>query len=63
MCPKCGEVRYAKKRQKTAQCFKCGHRIPVDPAKIKILTETNNIKEAITIVQEYKMHKKSRFEA
>jgi ribosomal protein L37AE/L43A len=63
MCPKCGEVRFAKKSQKTAQCFKCGHRIPVDSAKTKILTKTNNTKEAITIVQEYKMQKKSRFEA
>lgn len=60
MCPVCGAVRYAKKGQKTARCFKCGYRITVDPAKTRIIAETKGVQEAIVAVQEYKMkHGKS----
>jgi hypothetical protein len=56
-CPNCGCLRYAKKRQKTAVCFRCHNQIPVDPSKIIILYRTENRREAIEALQKLKMKK------
>ena len=57
LCPKCGALRYAKTTQKTALCFQCGHRIPIHPAKIKILFKTKESKKAKEAIQKFKMRR------
>ena len=57
MCPRCGSVRYARKGQKTALCFKCGYRMAVDPFKIRILFKTARIEEAIAALEKHKMRR------
>ena len=57
MCPRCGSLRYARENQKTAGCFKCGYRMTVDPAKIRILFKTDKSEEAIAVVQKYKIER------
>jgi DNA-directed RNA polymerase subunit M/transcription elongation factor TFIIS len=55
LCPRCGSVRYSKGGQKTAACFKCGHRIKLDPMKVRIIFKTDKRREAIEAVKKYKM--------
>jgi len=50
-CPKCNTVRYAKERQKTARCLKCGYQIQIHPSKVVILARAKNAREAIEIVK------------
>lgn len=53
-CPKCNTVRYAKERQKTAKCLKCGCQIQIHLSKIVILARAKNAREAIEIVKALK---------
>jgi len=55
LCPRCGSVRYSKGGQKTASCFKCRHKIKLDPEKVQIIFKTDNRREAIEAVKRYKM--------
>ena len=55
LCPRCGSVRYSKGGQKTAACFKCGHKIKLDPMKVRIIFKTDKRREAIEAVKKYKM--------
>lgn len=60
MCPKCGSIRYAPDRQKTAKCFGCGYQIPLDHPKVRILATTENSKEARAMVQEMKLREATK---
>ena len=55
MCPRCGSLRYARENQKTAGCFKCGYRMTVDPAKIRILFKTDKSEEASVLNKHIKI--------
>ena len=57
VCPRCGSLRYARESQKTARCFTCGYRVPIDPARIRILFKTEKSEEAMAAVQNYKMRR------
>jgi len=57
MCSRCGSLRYARKGQKTALCFKCGYRMTGDPFKIRILFKTARIEEARAALEKYKMNR------
>ncbi|RJS90189.1 DUF1922 domain-containing protein [Candidatus Bathyarchaeota archaeon] len=54
LCPRCGMPRYAKEGQKTAKCFFCGFRIPLDPRKTRILFRVESSRAAREIVEKYK---------
>ena len=60
MCPKCGFLRYAKERQKTAYCFNCGYRVSVDPARIRILYKTEKSEKAVEAVKKFKMRQRKK---
>jgi hypothetical protein len=55
MCPRCGSIRIAKESQKTAQCYECNNRVPINRRKIRILFKTVDKKEAIRAIQMLKM--------
>lgn len=57
MSPRCGPLRYARKGQKTARCFKCRYRVPIDPQKIRIVYKTDRRQQAIAALQELKMRR------
>ena len=54
LCPRCGTPRYAREDQKTAKCFFCGFRIPLDPRKTRILHRVGSLRVAREIVEKYK---------
>ena len=51
-CFHCHELQYCNQRQKTRQCVKCQKTLPV--SNINFITDTNDIHEAISILQELK---------
>ena len=55
LCPRCGSVRYAKEGQKTAQCLRCGYKIPLNPLKVKILLRTRSREAAVEAVKRFKV--------
>lgn len=58
-CPRCGLVRYARERQKTAKCPRCNYQIRIDLEKIQILAKVEDVRDAIDIVKAYKARLKS----
>jgi len=61
LCPRCGSVRYSKKEQKTAKCFRCGYQILIDSVRAETIFETDKRTEAIEAVKKYKMKLAERF--
>ena len=51
-CFHCHELQYCYLRQKTRQCVKCRTTLPV--SDINFITDTNDIHEAIAVLQELK---------
>jgi len=57
ICPRCGTPRYAREGQKTAKCFSCEFRVPLDPLKTRILLRTESLRIARETVEQYKAKK------
>jgi hypothetical protein len=51
-CVHCRELQYCSLKQKTRQCVKCSTTLPL--SEINFITRTNNIQEAIAVLQELK---------
>ncbi len=60
ICPRCGSLRYAREDQKTAKCLLCDYSVSLNFQKTRILARVKNAKEAVAVLQDFKMKLKSR---
>jgi len=59
LCRQCGAPVGARNSQKTAKCTRCGKINPVDHKKIRVIHQTDDMKEMQAAIQMIKLKRKS----
>jgi len=58
LCKRCGFPSMARDNQKTSACRKCGYTNEIELTRLRVLLQTDDMKEAQAVIQHVKTNRK-----